>query len=139
MILLYPAEHPISRELPLYSDPVACGFPSPAADYVERRLDLNAHLIKHPSATYFIRVAGDSMQDANISDGDLLIVDSALKPEHGRIVVAAIDGEFTVKKLQLRPNVQLLPMNPRFSPIVLRNEEELEIFGVVTFIIYAAA
>nr|WP_229655800.1 translesion error-prone DNA polymerase V autoproteolytic subunit [Pantoea sp. 201603H] len=114
-------------------------YGNPAADYVERRLDLNAHLIKHPSATYFIRVAGDSMQEANISDGDLLIVDSALKPEHGRIVVAAIDGEFTVKKLQLRPNVQLLPMNPRFSPIVLRNEEELEIFGVVTFIIYAAA
>jgi DNA polymerase V len=124
--------------LPLFLDAVPCGFPSPAADYVERKLDMNEYLIAHPNATYFVRVEGDSMRDANISEGDLLVVDSALDAKHGDIVVAAINGEFTVKRLQRVPRVQLLPMNPRYAPIIPGEEEELEIFGVVTFIIYAA-
>lgn len=121
--------------LPLYSDLVQCGFPSPAADYVEQRIDLNDLLIRHPSATYFVKAAGDSMIEAGISDGDLLVVDSSRTPEHGDIVIAAVDGEFTVKRLQLRPRVQLNPMNSAYSPIIVGNEDSLEVFGVVTYIV----
>ncbi|MDT3249837.1 translesion error-prone DNA polymerase V autoproteolytic subunit [Serratia sp. root2] len=124
--------------LPLFADPVACGFPSPAQDYVEARLDIGKLLVRHPNATYFVRASGDSMVDGNIKDGDLLIVDSSLRAEHGNIVIAAIDGEFTVKKLQRHPDLRLLPMNPAYSPIVFGDEDALEIFGVVTFIVYAA-
>lgn len=124
--------------LPLYSDLVQCGFPSPAADYVEQRIDLNDLLIRHPSATYFVKAAGDSMIEAGISDGDLLVVDSSRTPEHGDIVIAAVDGEFTVKRLQLRPRVQLNPMNSAYSPIIVGSENSLDVFGVVTYIVKSA-
>lgn len=124
--------------LPLYSDLVQCGFPSPAADYVEQRIDLNDLLIRHPSATYFVKAAGDSMIEAGISDGDLLVVDSSRTAEHGDIVIAAVDGEFTVKRLQLRPRVQLNPMNSAYSPIIVGSEDSLDVFGVVTYIVKSA-
>ncbi|ALR78924.1 translesion error-prone DNA polymerase V autoproteolytic subunit [[Enterobacter] lignolyticus] len=123
---------------PFYSSLVPCGFPSPAQDYVEKRIDLNELLVSHPSATYFVKASGDSMVEAGIGDGDLLVVDSALTAEHGNIVIAAVDGEFTVKRLQLRPTVQLIPMNSAYKPIVIESEGQLSIFGVVTFIIKAA-
>ncbi|RJT43401.1 translesion error-prone DNA polymerase V autoproteolytic subunit [Rahnella woolbedingensis] len=138
MILNTPAEHLQKITLPLFLDRVPCGFPSPAQDYVESRIDLNKLLIAHPSATYFIRVSGHSMSDANVNEGDLLVVDSALTAVDGDIVVAAVDGEFTVKKLRTHPVLQLVPMNPNYSPITFQDEESLEIFGVVTFIVYAA-
>lgn len=138
MIFHIPDEHPQKNAQPLFLDRVPCGFPSPAQDYVESRLDLNKLLIVHPSATYFVRVSGHSMTDGNINEGDLLVVDSSLTATHGDIVVAAVDGEFTVKKLCTHPSVQLVPMNPNFAPITFGNEEALEIFGVVTFIIYTA-
>ncbi|MBU9847005.1 translesion error-prone DNA polymerase V autoproteolytic subunit [Rahnella ecdela] len=138
MILYTPAEHLQKITLPLFLDRVPCGFPSPAQDYVESRIDLNKLLIAHPSATYFIRVSGHSMSDANVNEGDLLVVDSALTAVDGDIVVAAVDGEFTVKKLRTHPVLQLVPMNPSYSPITFQDEESLEIFGVVTFIVYAA-
>ncbi|STU05187.1 translesion error-prone DNA polymerase V autoproteolytic subunit [Klebsiella pneumoniae] len=118
--------------IPLYSDLVQCGFPSPAQDYVEQRIDLNELLVNHPSATYFVKAAGDSMKDAGIGEGDLLVVDSSRTAVHGDIVIAAVDGEFTVKKLQLHPRVQLNPMNPAYSPIVVGSEDTLDVFGVVT-------
>ncbi|ENG8422523.1 translesion error-prone DNA polymerase V autoproteolytic subunit [Klebsiella pneumoniae] len=124
--------------MPLFSDPVQCGFPSPAQDYVEQRIDLNELLINHPSATYFVKAAGDSMIEGGISEGDLLVVDSSRKAEHGDIVIAAVDGEFTVKKLQLRPSVQLNPMNSAYSPIIVGSEDTLDVFGVVTYIIKSA-
>ena len=111
-------------ELPLFLERVACGFPSPAQDYVEDRLDLNRLAVRHPSATYFIKVSGDSMIGAGIGDGDLLVVDRSLNAEHGDIVVASVAGEFTVK--------ELLPHNARYQPITFQSEEELQIFGVVT-------
>lgn len=123
--------------LPLFSDLVPCGFPSPAADYVEQRIDLNELLIQHPSATYFVKASGDSMIEAGISDGDLLVVDSSRKADHGDIVIAAVDGEFTVKRLQMRPTIQLNPMNSAYSPIIIGSEETLDVFGVVTFIVKA--
>lgn len=125
--------------LPLFSDLVQCGFPSPAADYVEQRIDLNELLVAHPSSTYFVKAAGDSMIEAGISDGDLLVVDSSRTAEHGDIVIAAVEGEFTVKRLQLRPTVQLNPMNSAYSPIVVGCEDTLDVFGVVTFIVKSAS
>lgn len=134
----YPtAEIPTLIQLPLFLERVPCGFPSPAQDYVEKRIDLNELCIRHPSATYFVRVSGDSMIEGGIGDGDMLVVDSSLKAAHGSIVVAAVDGEFTVKKLQTRPTMQLVPMNQSYSPIVPGSEDNLEVFGVVTFVIKA--
>jgi len=87
------------------------------------------------SATYFVRVSGESMIEAGINDGDMLVVDSSLTASHGDIVVAAVDGEFTVKRLQLHPCLQLMPMNTKFKPIAIQTEDALEVFGVVTFVI----
>ncbi|EGT3627584.1 translesion error-prone DNA polymerase V autoproteolytic subunit [Morganella morganii] len=121
--------------LSLFSSLIAAGFPSPAQDYVEQTLDLNELCIKHPAATFFVKVQGDSMIDAGIFSGDILVVDRSLQPAHGDIVVAAVNGEFTVKQLQLRPVVQLLPRNALFSPIAINDESELNIFGVVTNVV----
>ncbi|MEH4662964.1 translesion error-prone DNA polymerase V autoproteolytic subunit [Phytobacter diazotrophicus] len=140
MQFIKPADFPRAVvALPMFSDLVPCGFPSPAADYVEQRIDLNELLIHHPSATYFVKASGDSMIEAGISDGDLLVVDSSRTAVHGDIVIAAVDGEFTVKRLQLRPRIQLNPMNNAYSPIIVSNEDTLDIFGVVTFIVKAAS
>lgn len=118
---------------PLFVEHVPCGFPSPAQDYVEERLDLNTFMVRHPSATYFVKVSGDSMIEAGIFDGDMLVVDRSLKPQHGDIVIAAVDGEFTVKELRTRPVLQLMPRNARYRPINIASEDALELFGVVTF------
>ncbi|TCV96645.1 translesion error-prone DNA polymerase V autoproteolytic subunit [Biostraticola tofi] len=132
------AEEIVRLPLPFYIDRVAAGFPSPAQDYVENAIDLNEICVRHPASTYFVRVSGDSMIEGNIQEGDVLIVDCSLKPQHGNIVIASLDGAFTVKRLQLTPRIQLLPMNPTYSPIQLNPEELMEIFGVVTYIIHAA-
>ncbi|HHW0918651.1 TPA: translesion error-prone DNA polymerase V autoproteolytic subunit [Escherichia coli] len=137
MLFIKPADLREILTFPLFSDLVQCGFPSPAADYVEQRIDLNQLLIQHPSATYFVKASGDSMIDGGISDGDLLIVDSAITANHGDIIIAAVDGEFTVKKLQLRPTVQLIPMNSAYSPITISSEDTLDVFGVVIHVVKA--
>ncbi|MFA7819318.1 translesion error-prone DNA polymerase V autoproteolytic subunit [Aeromonas dhakensis] len=121
--------------IPLFLSPAACGFPSPAQDYVEQTIDLNQLCIAHPAATYFVRAAGDSMVDHGIRDGDLLIVDRSRKARHGSVVVAAVDGEFTVKELQLEPSIALLPGNLAYRPIHFSEGQELEIFGVVTGVV----
>ncbi|MBJ9238412.1 translesion error-prone DNA polymerase V autoproteolytic subunit [Citrobacter braakii] len=138
MLFFQPAERREIKHFPLFSDLVSCGFPSPAQDYVEKRIDLNDLLVRHPSATYFVKSSGDSMRGAGIGEGDLLIVDSARKPAHGDIVIAAVEGEFTVKRLQLHPVVMLKPENSAYAPIMISSEHTLDIFGVVTFIIKAA-
>lgn len=125
--------------LPLFSDFVKCGFPSPAQDYIEQRLDINDLIVRHQSSTYFVRASGDSMIEGGIGDTDLLVVDCSTEAKHNDIVVASVDGEFTVKRLQLHPTVQLNPMNSAYSPILIGNEETLDIFGVVTFIIKATS
>lgn len=121
--------------LPLFSNRVSAGFPSPAQDYVERTLDLNELCIRHPAATFFVKVSGDSMQDAGIYDNDILVVDRALEAKHGDIVVAALSNEFTVKELCLTPTIRLLPHNPKYRAIEITSENELEIFGVVTNVV----
>lgn len=123
-------------ELPLFLSPVACGFPSPAQDYTEQTIDLNQLCVAHPAATYFVRAAGGSMVDHGIRDGDLLVVDRSRKARHGSVVVAAVDGEFTVKELQLEPTVALLPGNPAYRPIHFSEGQELEIFGGWSFIVH---
>ncbi|EJL85168.1 translesion error-prone DNA polymerase V autoproteolytic subunit [Pantoea sp. GM01] len=132
-----PPESNYTATFPLFIERVPCGFPSPAQDYVEDRLDLNKLLVKHPSATYFVKVSGDSMCGVGISDGDLLVVDRSLTAKHGDIVVASVAGEFTVKELRTRPFLQLMPHNSHYAPITFKNEEELAIFGIVTFTLKA--
>lgn len=135
MKMYRPAEIRAVLALPFFIERVPCGFPSPAQDYVEQQLDLNDLLVQRPSATYFIKVSGDSMIDGGISDGDMLVVDSSVKAEHGAIVVAAVEGKFTVKRLQLRPTVQLVPMNSAYTPIIIGDEDLLDVFGVVMYVI----
>ena len=122
-------------ELPLFLTPAVCGFPSPAQDYVEQTNDLNQYCVAHPAATFYVWASGHSMREAGINDGDLLVIDRAATARHGDIVLACLDGEFTVKILQTNPPA-LLPANPDFSPIILQEGQELELFGVVTFVIH---
>ena len=119
-------------KLPFFSESVSAGFPSPANDYIDRTLDLNELCIKHPAATFFVRVSGDSMTGAGIYPGDILVVDRALNAMQGDIVIACVDGEFTLKELALKPTPRLLPRNPAYRPILIPEGGELEIFGVVT-------
>jgi len=120
---------------PLHSDVVCCGFPSPAQDYIAADLDLHDYCVRHPSATYYLRVSGDSISDGSLYNGDLLVVDSAERPHHGDIVVASVQGEFTVKRLLLTPRLTLQPLNPSWSPIY-PDPDDLDIFGVVKHIIH---
>lgn len=121
--------------IPMFSARVPAGFPSPAQDYIERTLDLNELCIKRPAATYFVRVEGDSMIEASICHDDILIVDRSFTAQHGDVVVAQVNGEFTVKELALRPKIQLLPRNKSYSPINFADGSDLEIFGVVTGVV----
>jgi DNA polymerase V len=124
-------------ELPLYLATVAAGCPSPADDFIDRSLDLNEHLVEHPAATFFVRVYGDSMRDAGIHSGDILVVDRALEPANNKVVIAALDGELTVKRIRKRGGaLWLLPDNPEFAPIRVGEEASFEIWGVVTYVIH---
>ncbi|MFM1704733.1 translesion error-prone DNA polymerase V autoproteolytic subunit [Aeromonas media] len=123
-------------EIPLYLSPAACGFPSPAQDYVEQTIDLNQHCVSHPAATFYVKASGHSMVEEGINDGDMLVIDRAITARHGDIVLACLDGEFTVKKLQVQPVPALLPGNPDFPPIYPQEGQELDIFGVVTFVLH---
>jgi DNA polymerase V len=131
-------EHQEDRAaLPLYASQVQAGFPSPADDYIERYLDLNSEFIKHPASTFVVRATGDSMREAGIFPGDYLLVDRSLEARDGKIVIAAVNGELTVKRLSKKNGqVQLLPANPQFKPIDLSAEEELVIWGVVTLVLH---
>ncbi|EAT0258091.1 translesion error-prone DNA polymerase V autoproteolytic subunit [Salmonella enterica] len=122
----------VSRKQPFFSELVPCGFPLPSEGIEDQPLDLHDYCVKRPASTFFIRCDGLSMIDAGIAPRDLLVVDCSIRPAHGAIVVARVDGEFTVKRLQLRPVPALLPMNPDF-PIIEVDPELLEVFGVVTF------
>ncbi|MEH6651100.1 MAG: translesion error-prone DNA polymerase V autoproteolytic subunit [Motiliproteus sp.] len=117
--------------LPLYSSRVSAGFPSPADDYLEAKLDLNSHLIKRPSATFFVRAEGDSMRGRGIYPGDLLIVDRSIRPKHGHVIIAAIHGELTCKILDTRQRC-LIAANRHYQPIPITDDCEFAIEGVVT-------
>ena len=119
--------------LPLATATVRAGCPSPAADFGETRIDLVAELIAHPQATYLLRVRGLSMVDAGLGDNDIIVVDRALKPSSGNIVVAVVDGDFTVKYLHMRAGrIKLKAANPTFPDIVPKDGQTVEVWGVVT-------
>ena len=133
---LVPARPGAPRSRPLFSSRVPAGFPSPAEEYVEGPLDLNDYLIRHETATFYVRVKGQSMTGAGILDGDVLVVDRSLEPHHGNIVLAVIDNELTVKELDLQgPVPRLCAHHPGFDPIVLGPEQELLIWGVITGVV----
>lgn len=123
---------------PLFLAQVPAGFPSPADDYIERKLDLNQHLIKHPAATFFVRVSGDSMVEAGVHSGDLLIVDRALEPADNSVVVAVVNGELTVKRIRKTAGeLFLVSENKKYAPIRIGEETDFEIWGVVTNVIHS--
>jgi len=124
-------------DLPLAGTAIAAGFPSPAEEYLDLALDLNKELIKHPAATFYARVKGDSMVDAGIQDGDLLVIDKALEPKDGAIAVCYLDGEFTVKRLAVQEEgVFLMPANAEFKPIQITEENEFLVWGIVAYVIH---
>jgi DNA polymerase V len=111
-------------------------FPSPALDFDEVKIDLNRELIWHPASTFFGRVKGDSMRDAGIGDGDLLVIDKSLEPANGRIAVCFMDGEFTVKRIEMeKGGTFLVSANPQFAPVQLTDPNDLRIWGIVTYCI----
>ena len=133
-----PASSPPRMGRPLFLSRVPAGLPAPAEDHVEGSLDLNEHLIKHREATFFVRVQGQSMTGAGITDGDLLVVDRALAPGDGDIVIAAVDGELTLKRLYKRNGViRLLPENPCYHSIEFQDGQELTVWGVVSSVIHS--
>lgn len=135
--LYRPVLSPLPLEFDLFASPVKAGFPSPAEEYVEGRLNLDQHLISHPAATFFVRASGDSMLGAGIHPGDLLIVDRSLEAAHGRVVIAVVDNELTVKRLYRRNGcIRLLAENDRYPPIEIASGMTLEVWGVVTHVIH---
>lgn len=125
-------------KIPLYCDLIKAGFPSPADDYSDSSLDFNEYLIKNRTATFIVRVQGDSMIGAGIDSGDLLVVDKSVKPLPGKIVVAIVNGEFTVKRLHRElGRWALLPENPDYPPIEISEETEFQVWGVVTHAVHS--
>ena len=139
MTLVTPTVLKIAKpcHLPLALCHVEAGFPSPADDYMEGALDLNEHVIKHPSATYFVRASGDSMIGSGIFNGDLLIVDRSLEASSGKVVIAEVDGQLTVKRLlKLNDGFSLQSENSSYPPIELQEGNEVVVWGVVTHVIH---
>ncbi len=128
-------ENPIP--VPAFTSSVQAGFPSPAEDYIEKQLDINELVIQHPAATFFVRVEGESMRDANIHTGDILVVDRSVEPGNGKIVIAVIDGEFTVKRFVMdAEGAYLVPENPEFPTLKIEEGSDFQVWGVVTFVIH---
>jgi len=135
-VILYSAD--LSSELPLQyaATGVRAGFPSPAQDYIHESIDLNKELINHPATTFYARCVGDSMKDSGIDDGDLLIIDKSLEPHENDIVVAFIDGDFTLKRIHIDESgdcLWLMPANDDYPPIKVIPEDQFMVWGVVTY------
>jgi len=130
--LTYPNKELFHRQCALLRGAVPAGFPSPADDYVEQRISLDEHLVRHPESTFFMRVAGDSMRGLGIFDGDLLVVDRSLPAAHGCVVIAVLDGEFTVKQLLHTAEGQVLrAAHPDYPDLHIKPEQDFSIWGVV--------
>ena len=133
---IYQIENKKLITIPLVTDKVAAGFPSPAQGYEEDRIDISDILITNPTATFYVRVKGNSMLDANINEGDILVVDRSLEAVHGSVIIAVIDGEFTVKTLYHKDGiVKLVPANSEYPEIILKDTQELNVWGVVSYAI----
>ncbi|GAB3812831.1 LexA family protein [Pontibacter rugosus] len=126
-----------SIKIPFFASYISAGFPSPADDHMEERIDIGKHLIQNPTSTYMMRVKGTSMIDANIHDGDILVIDKSLKPADGLPVVCFLDGEFTVKTFKrIGDKAFLAPANPAYEPIELTEEMDMRIWGVVAWVLH---
>lgn len=135
---IYSALTETKLALPFVSEGISAGFPSPALDFVDLSIDLNRHLIKHPSSTFYGLVKGHSMKNAGIFDGDLLVIDKSLEPIDNRIAVCYIDGEFTLKRIKIeKKQCWLIPENENYEPIKVTEENEFLIWGIVTYVIKA--
>jgi DNA polymerase V len=134
---IYKVDTATACDRPLFMSKVAAGFPSPAEDYVEGSLDLNAYLIKHPSATFFVRVSGDSMIGAGIHPDDLLVVDRSLEPVDRKVVIAVVEGDLTVKRFRRRDGrVFLEAENEAYAPLEVVDGMNFEVWGVVTSVVH---
>lgn len=126
----------VPLEIPLAESGVHAGFPSPADDFLEGSLDLNSLVIRHPEATFFARVEGDSMKDEGIVEGDILVVDKSIEPYDGCLAVAFVDGEFTLKRVRMEPDkILLVPANPKYKVIEISPENEFAVWGVVNWVL----
>lgn len=135
-ITFYKADITSKLELPYVVNGISAGFPSPADDFLDINIDLNKHLIKNPSTTFYGRVRGDSMINAGMHDGDLLIIDKSLEPKDGKIAVCFVDGEFTVKRIKIEKDiVWLVAENENYKPIKVTQENDFVIWGIVTNVI----
>lgn len=132
----YSANTDTSLSLPFFNGGVSAGFPSPAEDFLENELDFNATFIKHPSSTFYAKVKGNSMKDAGITNGDIMVIDRSLEPKNGDIAVCYLDGEFTVKTIMIEKEVVwLVAQNEQYAPIKVTAENELIIWGIVINVI----
>jgi len=137
-VKIYKTNKLSSLPLNFYSNPVCAGFPSPAEDHLDIALDLNEHLIKHPAATFYIYAKGNSMEGLGIYDGDIMVVDRSLDASSGNIVIAALSGEFTVKQLIIKLNkTYLIPANKDYKPMLITDETDIQIWGVVIHSIHS--
>lgn len=124
-------------EVPFADDGVRAGFPSPAQDYMDLAIDLNRELVRHPESTFYARVAGDSMQDAQVREGDILVVDKALEAAEGDMAVCVLNGEFTLKFIERRRDgIYLVPANDSYAPVRVEAGDRFEVWGVVTYVIH---
>lgn len=135
-VTIYGAENSKPLDLPLVDSGISAGFPSPADDFLDTRIDLNEELVKNKAATFYGRVKGNSMIDAGIEDGDLLVIDKSLEPTNGKIAVCFVDGEFTVKRIRIEKDcIWLIAENKTYEPIKVTSDNEFLIWGIVTNII----
>jgi DNA polymerase V len=123
--------------LKLYSSRIQAGFPSPADDFLEKELDLNELLVRNPASTFLVRVRGESMKNAGIFDGDVIVVDRTVEPENGKVILGVLNGEFTVKRIAKKlDRLYLLPENPTFDPIEINESMDFHVWGVVTYCLH---
>lgn len=135
-LTLFSADFESEIRIPYIDGGVSAGFPSPAADFMETTIDLNTALSENPLATFYIKVNGNSMIDAGINDKDVLVVDRSLEPQNNKIAICCIDGEFTVKRIQVEKDcLYLMPENANYKPIKVTEENQLIIWGMVTYVI----
>ncbi|MDA8871350.1 translesion error-prone DNA polymerase V autoproteolytic subunit [Flavobacteriaceae bacterium] len=124
------------KSLHLVNEGISAGFPSPADDFKELRISIDQEVVRNEEATFYARVSGQSMQGAGLDDGDLLVIDRSMEPQHNKIAVCYIDGEFTVKRLKVTPGgIFLMPENPNYQPIEVSEDNELIIWGIVTYVV----
>jgi DNA polymerase V len=133
---IFPPDLSRNLDLPFVNQGISAGFPSPADDFLDIKIDLNREFIKNPSSTFYARVRGRSMVGAGLNDGDLLIIDRSLEPKDDKIAVCFVDGEFTVKRIKKeKDTVWLIPENKEYPPIQVTSDNEFVIWGMVTTVI----